>query len=97
MTGAEIKALRERLGETQVEFARRFGVTRQAIFNWEQRGTPTKAPGAIMWMTSFRRLCKAVRNSYIVGKQKRRKHAHHHRLAATGLPIRAANSRSILL
>lgn len=45
MTGTEIKALRERLGEDHATFAQRFGVARTTIYHWEQRGTPAQGPG----------------------------------------------------
>lgn len=42
MTATEIKALRRRLGLTQLQFANRLGVSVQAVYYWE-RGlrTPT--------------------------------------------------------
>jgi len=44
MTGADIKAARDRLRETQEEFAKRFGVARTTLLNWEAEGPPTKGP-----------------------------------------------------
>ena len=41
MTGEELRKLRIFLDETYAEFAKRFGVTRQTIYQWEQRGTPS--------------------------------------------------------
>ena len=35
MTPIEIKALRQRLGDTQEDFARRLGITLKTAWNWE--------------------------------------------------------------
>jgi DNA-binding transcriptional regulator YiaG len=40
MTGQDIRAARERLGESQVQFAKRFGVDQATIHRWEARGAP---------------------------------------------------------
>jgi DNA-binding transcriptional regulator YiaG len=61
MTGDEIKGLRKRLGETYAEFARRFGVTRQTIYQWEQRGTPVGLQRYYIEQV----VQKAVRDSYL--------------------------------
>ena len=45
MTAQEIKALRESLGETQEQFAERFGVVRTTVTMWEINGTPETGPG----------------------------------------------------
>jgi len=40
ISGDAIRANRERLGESQTEFAERFGVTQSAISRWETNGIP---------------------------------------------------------
>lgn len=46
---ATIKALRLHLGESQESFGRRFGVTKQAVNNWEKgRTEPTAA--VLIWV-----------------------------------------------
>jgi transcriptional regulator with XRE-family HTH domain len=40
-----VKALRERLGETHGDFAKRFGVARPTIIHWETKGPPVIGPG----------------------------------------------------
>jgi len=45
MTGPEIRDLRLALGESHAKFGKRFGVTRQAILHWEQRGSPSQGSG----------------------------------------------------
>jgi DNA-binding transcriptional regulator YiaG len=39
---SEIKKARERLGETQEEFSRRFGVDQSTVHRWETYGVPDK-------------------------------------------------------
>jgi DNA-binding transcriptional regulator YiaG len=41
-TSEEIKAIREKLGETQAAFAERFGVDQATVHRWETRGLPTR-------------------------------------------------------
>jgi transcriptional regulator with XRE-family HTH domain len=43
--GEKIRAARKRLGETQEQFAKRFGVDRATISRWEASGIPHKGPG----------------------------------------------------
>ena len=38
---AEIKKMRERLGESQTEFANRFGVNQSTVHRWETEGLPS--------------------------------------------------------
>lgn len=38
MTSEEIRAARAELGESQAEFARRFGVNQSTVHRWETRG-----------------------------------------------------------
>jgi len=45
-TGGEIKALRERLGESQKAFAERFGLDQSAISLWEAGNTSPRGPSA---------------------------------------------------
>ncbi len=40
LTGEELKAVRERLGESQTVFAARLGVDQSVISRWEKRGVP---------------------------------------------------------
>ena len=42
VTAKQIRTTRERMGETHKQFARRFGVARTTIYNWEneKRGPP---------------------------------------------------------
>jgi transcriptional regulator with XRE-family HTH domain len=42
--GQQLKQLRERLGESQEEFGRRFGLLQCTISRWEQRGIPDDGP-----------------------------------------------------
>lgn len=42
---ADLKRARERAGESQEEFAKRFGVGRTTLLNWETRGPPKIGPG----------------------------------------------------
>lgn len=44
MTGAELRAVRERVGESKETFAKRFGVSRPTIINWERKGPPADGP-----------------------------------------------------
>lgn len=44
--GDAIKAARERLGESQAEFAKRFGVDQSAVSRWETQGVPGRGPAA---------------------------------------------------
>lgn len=37
-----MKQLRERLGESQTEFAKRFGVSLKTVWRWENEETPLK-------------------------------------------------------
>lgn len=41
-TGDDIKALRTSLGESQAEFASRFGVYQTTIHRWETEGLPAR-------------------------------------------------------
>jgi transcriptional regulator with XRE-family HTH domain len=45
MTGQEIRAIRERLNESQAEFAARFGVARNTVSMWESKGPPQEGAG----------------------------------------------------
>ncbi len=42
ITGDDIKTARERLGESQAEFAKRFGVDQSAVSRWEVFGIPSR-------------------------------------------------------
>lgn len=44
VTGEEIKAAREQLGESQVKFARRIGIARPTLHNWENGHLPQEGP-----------------------------------------------------
>jgi DNA-binding transcriptional regulator YiaG len=44
MTAKQLKAMRDRLGESQEAFARRFGVARTTLLRWETDGPPTFGP-----------------------------------------------------
>lgn len=44
ISGDAIKAARERVGESQAEFAKRFGVDQSALSRWETRGIPARGP-----------------------------------------------------
>jgi DNA-binding transcriptional regulator YiaG len=44
ISGDDIKATRERLGESQAEFAKRFGVDQSALSRWETQGVPVRGP-----------------------------------------------------
>lgn len=43
-SGYILKAVRARIGESQVEFAKRFGVDQSALSRWETRGVPSRGP-----------------------------------------------------
>lgn len=40
ISGEQVKAARERIGESQTAFARRFGVDQATVHRWENRGVP---------------------------------------------------------
>lgn len=42
ITGEYIRLVREQLGESQQEFARRIGVHQTTLHRWETRGLPSK-------------------------------------------------------
>ena len=44
LTPAILRSTRERLGETQAQFARRFGVDQTTIHRWESDGLPERGP-----------------------------------------------------
>jgi len=44
MSEIDVKALREHLGETQAEFAGRFGVDQGTVSNWETRKSRPSGP-----------------------------------------------------
>jgi transcriptional regulator with XRE-family HTH domain len=44
VTGEAIKRARERLGESQAEFSKRFGVDQSAVSRWETQGVPSRGP-----------------------------------------------------
>jgi len=41
ITSAKVRAARRRLGESQSEFAERFGINQSTIHRWETEGVPT--------------------------------------------------------
>lgn len=41
VTGEMITAARVRLGESQAQFAKRFGVNQSTLHRWEAKGPPT--------------------------------------------------------
>jgi transcriptional regulator with XRE-family HTH domain len=43
-SGKALKHARERLGESQAEFAKRFGVDQSAVSRWETQGVPSRGP-----------------------------------------------------
>ena len=42
LTGKMIRNARESVGESQTEFARRFGVDQSAVSDWERKGPPSR-------------------------------------------------------
>lgn len=42
VTAQDVKAARERLGESQTAFAKRFGVDQSTIHRWETDGVPDR-------------------------------------------------------
>lgn len=38
LTGNQIRHIREVIGETQAQFARRFGVSQPSVYRWESKG-----------------------------------------------------------
>jgi DNA-binding transcriptional regulator YiaG len=61
ISGARIKRLRERLGESQAEFARRFRVDQSTVHRWEIAGGPARGPAALAVEQIIRELeCEAA-------------------------------------
>lgn len=48
ITAADIRAARARVGETQAQFGRRFGVSRWAISAWERHKLPPEGPALVL-------------------------------------------------
>lgn len=48
VTGETVKSARERLGETQEAFARRFGVDQSTVHRWETDGPPERGTAGMM-------------------------------------------------
>ncbi len=46
LTGKMIRDARESVGESQTEFAKRFGVDQSAVSDWEQKGPPKRGTAA---------------------------------------------------
>lgn len=46
LTGKTIRNARESVGESQTEFAKRFGVTQSAVSDWEIKGAPDRGTTA---------------------------------------------------
>lgn len=44
---SDIKAIRIRLGESQTEFARRFGVNQSTVHKWETKGLPNRGTARV--------------------------------------------------
>lgn len=44
ITGSDIRAARERAGESQEQFARRFDVNQATVARWEKSGPPARGP-----------------------------------------------------
>lgn len=42
MKKSDVKALRIKLGLSQAAFAARYGINKQTVWRWENRGMPTK-------------------------------------------------------
>ena len=47
LESTDIKAVRTRLGETQAEFASRFGVDQATIHRWEKGGVPARGTARV--------------------------------------------------
>jgi DNA-binding transcriptional regulator YiaG len=45
MDGIKIKNARERIGESQEDFAKRFGIDQATLSRWETTGVPERGPG----------------------------------------------------
>jgi DNA-binding transcriptional regulator YiaG len=52
--GERLRAMRQRWGETQVQFARHFPVGRQAYIGWERFGVPPGSPAYVVRMILVR-------------------------------------------
>ena len=48
MGSIDLKAIRERLGETQTEFGKRFGVKQPTIHRWENGELPDSGPARLL-------------------------------------------------
>ena len=42
LTGKMIRTARKNVGESQTEFAKRFGVDQSAVSDWERKGPPNR-------------------------------------------------------
>lgn len=47
ITGDTIRETRERMRESQAQFAARFGVNQSTIHRWEAEGPPTSGPARL--------------------------------------------------
>lgn len=47
-SGKSIKATRDRVGESQADFARRFGVDQATLSRWETLGIPARGSARLM-------------------------------------------------
>lgn len=47
ITGEQIKAARERIGESQEAFSRRLRIDQATLSRWETKGVPDRGPASI--------------------------------------------------
>lgn len=48
ITGAQIRAARQHVGETQAEFGRRFGIDKSTLSLWESGGPPQEGTAPVL-------------------------------------------------
>lgn len=59
-SAAEIRRARESVGETQTEFAQRFGIDQSTVHRWETDGPPTRGPAAMAIEQILKKLRQAA-------------------------------------
>jgi len=69
MTGDQIKAAREQVGESQAEFGARFGVNQSTIARWEMNGIPDRGPTRMAVESILARIGRRHRNANCIKAQ----------------------------
>jgi hypothetical protein len=63
MTGAELKAERKRIGESQSKFAARLGVDQGTLSRWEKRGIPKNGAAEVAVRGMFQQMRSQLRRN----------------------------------